>query len=56
MLINVTKTIFSCTFPFFEKAIKFFNAAGHYVCSPTPTKISIDILLPAAKTFGLKLA
>jgi len=34
----------------------FFNATGHHACSPIPTKISIDILLPAAKTFVLKLA
>jgi len=46
----------SCTFPFFEKATNLFNATGHYACSPTPTKISTDILLPASKTFGLKLA
>jgi len=46
----------SCTFAFFEKATNLFNATGHHTCSPTPTKISIDILLPAAKTFRLKLA
>ena len=34
----------------------FLNATGHHACSPTPTKTSIDTLLPAAKTFGLKLA
>jgi len=43
-------------FPFFEKATNLFDATGHYACSTTPTKISIDILSPAAKTFGLKLA
>ena len=46
---------FSCTFSFFEKATNIFTAAGHHACSPTPTKISIDILLTAAKTFGLKI-
>jgi len=44
---------FSCTFPFF-KVTNLFNAAGNHACSPT--QISIDILLPAAKAFGLKLA
>jgi len=55
---NVTKTIniFLAHFRFFEKAANLFNATGHHACTPTPTKISIDILLPAAKTFGLKLA
>ena len=47
---------FSCTFPFFEKATNLFNTTGHLACSPNSTKISIDILLPAANTFGLKLA
>ena len=47
---------FSCTFPFFEKATNLFNVTGYHACSLTPTTISIDILLPAAKTFGLKLA
>jgi len=53
---NVTKTIniFLAHFRFFEKAPNLFNAAGHHACTPTPTKISIDILLPGAKTFGLK--
>jgi len=40
----------------FEKGTNLFNATGHYACRPTSTKISTDILLPAAKTFGLKLA
>jgi len=55
---NVTKTtnIFLAHFRFFEKAPNHFNATGHHAYTPTPTKISIDILLPAAKTFGLKLA
>jgi len=39
-----------------EKATNLFNAAGHYACSPTPTKISSEILLPVANTFRLKLA
>ena len=54
---NVTKTIniFLAHFRFFEKAPNL-NATGHHACTPTPAKISIDILLPAAKTFGLKLA
>jgi len=47
---------FSCTFPVFEKAPNIFNATGHHVCTATPAKISTDILLPAAKAFGLKLA
>jgi len=54
--LTLQRRYFSCTFPFFEKATNRFNATGHYACSPTPTKISTDILLPAAKTFGLKLA
>jgi len=56
--LNVTKTINTLLahFRFFKKATNLFNALGHHACSPTPTKISIDILLPAAKTFGLKLA
>jgi len=55
---NVTKTIniFLAHFRFFLKAPNLFNSTGHHACTPTPTKISIDILLPAAKTFGLKLA
>jgi len=55
---NVLKTIniFLAHFPFYEKAPNLFNATGHDACTPTPTKMSIDILLPAAKTFGLKLA
>ena len=28
------------------KATNLFNATGHHACSPTPNKISIDILLP----------
>jgi len=39
----------------FEKGTNLFKATGHHACHPTPTKISIYILLPAAKTFGLKL-
>jgi len=50
------RQIFSCTFPFFEQATNLFNATGHHACSATSTKISIDILLPATKTFGLKLS
>jgi len=41
---------------FFEKATNLFIVTGHHEFSSTPTKISIDILLPVAKTFGLKLA
>jgi len=54
----VTKSIntFLAYFRFFEKATKLFNATGHHACSLTRTKTSTDILLPAAKTFGLKLA
>jgi len=37
---------FSCTFPLLRKATNLFSAAAHHACSPTPTKISIDILLP----------
>ena len=47
---------FSCTFPFFERATNIFNVTGHQACSPTRITISIDILLPATKAFGLKLA
>jgi len=47
--------IFLAHFLFFEKAPNLFNATGHHAYTPTPTKISIDILLPAEKTFGLKL-
>ena len=56
--LNVTKTIntFLAHFRVFEKATNLFNATGHHACSPTPTKISIDILLLPAKTFGIKLA
>jgi len=56
--LNVTKTIyiFLAHFRFFQKATNHFNATGHHASSPTPIKISIDILLPAAKTFDLKLA
>ena len=60
--LNVTKTtnIFLAqiflTFPYFEKVTNLFNATGHHACSTTPTKIPIDILIPAAKAFGLKLA
>jgi len=39
----------------FEKGTNLFKATGHHARHPTPTKISIYILLPAAKTFGLKL-
>jgi len=55
---NVTKAIniFLAHFRFSKKAPNLFNATGHHACNPTPTKISIDILLPPAKTFGLKLA
>ena len=54
----VTKRIiiFLAHFRFFKKATNLFNSTGHHVCSPTPTKISIDIFLPAAKTFGLNVA
>ena len=56
--LNVTKTIntFLAHFRVFKKATNLFNAAGHHACSPTSIKIFIDILLSAAKTFGLKLA
>jgi len=56
--LNVTKTInvFLAHLRFLKKQQIFLNAAGHNACSPTTTKISIDILLPAAKTFGQKLA
>jgi len=54
-MITLQRRYFSCTFPFFEKATNLFNAAGHHACSSTPTKIYTDILLPAPKTFGLKI-
>ena len=47
---------FSCTFSFSKKTTNLSNATGNRACSLTPTKIFINILLPAAKTFGLKLA
>ena len=57
---NVTKTIniSLAHFRFLKKLQTFLMLAGHHACNPTPTptKISTDILLPAAKTFGLKLA
>ena len=40
--------IFSCTFPLFVKITNLFNATAHHACSPTPTKISTDILLPGS--------
>jgi len=55
-LVSKTINIFLALFRFFKKAPNLFNATGHHACTPTPAKISIDILLPAAKTFGLKLA
>ena len=56
--LNFTKTIkiFLAHFRFLKKATNLFNSTGHHACSPTPIKISIDILLPAAKTFGLNIA
>jgi len=56
--LNATKTIniFLAHFRFLKKQQIFLNAAGHNVCNATTTKITIDILLPAAKTFGQKLA
>jgi len=56
--LNVTKTIniFLAHFRFLKKQQIFLNAAGHNACSPTTTKITIDILLPVAKTIGQKLA
>ena len=55
--LNVTKTvnIFLAHFRFWNFYF-LFNSTGHHACSPTPTKISIDIFLPAAKTFGLNVA
>jgi len=47
---------FLAHFRVFGKAANLFNATGHHACSPTPTKISIDILLLASKTSGIKLA
>jgi len=47
---------FSCTFPFFEKATNDFNVTEHHACNLTPTKISIDILLPAAKKVWPKIS
>jgi len=57
-LLNVTKTlkIFVAHFRFFEKATNLFIATGHHACSPSPIKISIDILLPAAKKGWLKIS
>jgi len=49
------RLIFFLHISVFWKSYKSF-ATGHHACSPNPMKISIDIVLPAAKTFGLKLA
>jgi len=56
--LNVTKTIniFLAHFRFFEKVTNYFNANGRHACSLTPAKITIYILLPTAKSFGVKLA
>jgi len=51
LLKSLNKNV-SCTFPFFEKATKLFNATGHHACSLTPTKSFIDILLQAAKVWA----
>jgi len=40
------RQIFSCTFLLFVKATNLFKATAHHACSPTPSTISIDILLP----------
>ena len=55
---NVIKTIniFLAHFRCFEKAPNLFIAAGHDAYTPIPTEISTDILLPAAKKFGLRWA
>jgi len=55
--LNVTKTIniFLAHFRFLKTLQIFLMQLGISACSPTPTKISIDILLSAEKTFGLKL-
>jgi len=50
------KYFFLAHFRFLKKLTNLFTATGHHACSPTPTKISIDILLTAAKTFGLKIS
>jgi len=47
--------IFLAHFRFLKKLQIFLMLAGHHACSSTSTKISIDILLPAPKTFGLKI-
>ena len=54
--LNVTKkiNIFLAHFRFLIKATNFFNATGYHPCSPTSTKISIDILLPAEKNIWPK--
>ena len=57
-LLNVTKTlkIFVAYFRFFEKATNLFIATEDHTYSPTPTKISIDILLPLATNIWLKIS
>ena len=45
------RLIFFCTLPLLVKATNLSNAAAHHACSPTPTKISIDILLPGGGCF-----
>ena len=46
---------FSCTFLFYKKCYKSLPT-GHHACSPTPSQIFIDILLPVAKNVWPKLA
>jgi len=55
---NVTKTknIFLAHFRFLKKLQIFLMQLGIMHAALPPTKISNDILLPAAKIFGLKLA
>ena len=47
---------FLAHFRFCKKAPNVFNATGHHARTPTPTKISIDILLPAEKNIWTKIS
>jgi len=48
--------MFLAHFRFLKRLQIFLMQLGITACSPTPTKISTDILLPAEKTFGLKVS
>jgi len=53
--VDVTYCIFVAHFRFLKKLQIFLMLLGIVHVALPPTKISIDILLPAAKTFDLRL-